>query len=277
MKTRITLLLSLFFGLATVQFKAQGYGEIRGLITDSDFQPVPFATIKIMQGAQMVGGTTTDENGKYKYKPLNPGQYEILIQEPGHKTQQVNNIKIVPNEATYVDVKVQVNTLKDVIVIADAIEFKQSGVDVSIFNPINLTGEELTRSAGFTNGGSLQEVLEIVSTDIIEDKNGEVHFRGSRGDANAYIVDGVRTLEPNRIPGVAIDNMTVFTGGVPAMYGDISSGVVIVNTKSYFSGIRDKNIRNSALREAEASKKAKKEAKEREEERKKEIEEEKKS
>jgi uncharacterized protein YqhQ len=44
------------------------------------------------------------------------------------------------------------------------------------------------------------------------------------------------------------------------MYGDVLGGVVIVTTKSYFSGIREKNMRNRRMDEK------RKEKKEREEE-----------
>lgn len=36
------------------------------------------------------------------------------------------------------------------------------------------------------------------------------------------------------IPGLAIGAMKVYTGGVPAKYGDVNGGVIVVETKSYF-------------------------------------------
>jgi hypothetical protein len=36
------------------------------------------------------------------------------------------------------------------------------------------------------------------------------------------------------IPGQAIGSLKVYTGGVPARYGDLSGGVIVVETKSYF-------------------------------------------
>jgi hypothetical protein len=253
---------------------SQAHGEIRGLITNTGYQPVPYATVKILQGNQLVGGTQTDEDGKYKYKPLIPGQYEMVILEPGHQTQQINKIKVVPNEATYVDVKLQINTLGDVTVTAKPIDYTRSGVDVSMFNQISMNAEELNRSAGY-NRGDVQGALEVMSTDSYSDKDGEVHFRGSRGNAAGFFIDGVRTQEATTIPGLAIENISVFPGGVPAMYGDVSSGVVIITTKSYFSGIRDKNIRMANMRERDEAEKAKANEKENEEKRLKEIEEEK--
>ncbi len=271
-KSAITLIV-----LIVIAFKTQaqsGYGEIRGIIKDKvDLQPIPFATIKITQGSFLVGGTTTDENGKYTYKPLTPGTYEMVVYEVGHKTQPINKIAVIPNEATYVDVKLSANTFIEVIVVAEPYDYTKSGVDKTMYTMISVDAKELLKNASF-NAGDIKGALASLKSDVIEDANGEVHVRGSRGDATAYFVDGVRTINSTTIPNLSIENLTFFSGGVPAMYGDLTSGAVIVTTKSYFSGIRDKNIRVAQMREKMEEDKAKQKAKLEEEKRKKEIEEE---
>jgi outer membrane receptor protein involved in Fe transport len=140
---------------------------------------------------------------------------------------------------------------------------------------VSVDAKELLKNASF-NAGDIKGALASLKSDVIEDANGEVHVRGSRGDATAYFVDGVRTINSTTIPNLSIENLTFFSGGVPAMYGDLTSGAVIVTTKSYFSGIRDKNVRVAQMREKIEDDKTKQKAKLDEEKRKKEIEEEKK-
>jgi len=137
----------------------------------------------------------------------------------------------------------------------------------------SLDATELMQMAGSTRG-DIKGVLTSLTSDAIE-TNGEIHFRGSRGGATGYYVDGVRTLDANTIPGLSIENLTVFSGGVPAMYGDVMGGVVIITTKSYFSGIREKNMRNNAYYEKITEKKRIEKAKQEEIDRLMEIEEEK--
>jgi outer membrane receptor protein involved in Fe transport len=36
-----------------------------------------------------------------------------------------------------------------------------------------------------------------------------------------------------RIPSSAIGSISVYTGGLPAKYGDTTGGVVVIETKSY--------------------------------------------
>lgn len=264
--------------LALISFKTQaqtGYGEIRGIIKDKeDLQPVPFANIKITQGSFLVGGTIADAEGKYKYKPLTPGTYDMVVYEAGHQTQPVNKIAVMPNEATYVDVKLALNTFSAVVVEAKAYDYSKSAVDPTMYTFVSVDAKILTKLAGF-NAGDIKGALVNLKSDVVEDQNGEIHVRGSRGDATAFYVDGVRTISSNIIPNLSIENLTFFSGGVPAMYGDLTSGAVIVTTKSYFSGLRDKNVRVAQVREKIQENKAKQKAKEDEEKRKKEIEEEK--
>ena len=73
-------ILLILLTLVMVQFvKAQAFGEIRGLIKDDELNPVIGAVVKITQGGYLIGGTTTDVNGKYVYKPLNAGEYEMIV------------------------------------------------------------------------------------------------------------------------------------------------------------------------------------------------------
>src|SRR4051812_43429744 len=87
----------LFSALFSLKAEAQSYGEIRGIIKNSSLEAVPYATIKILQGNMLVGGTQSNEEGRYSYKPLNPGSYEMVVMQPEYLTQPVNKIKIVSN------------------------------------------------------------------------------------------------------------------------------------------------------------------------------------
>lgn len=249
MKTIIKSILLILLTAVNFEINAQdAYGEIRGTITDNAGEAVPFAIIKILQGTQLMGGTTSDADGNYKYKPLRTGSYEMLVSDPGHQTQPINKINIIPNEATYVNVKLMQNMLGTITVVADPIDYSRSGVDLSMFILKSVDGEELRKNASFVSG-NIKSVLEGLSSEVVAGPNGDIHVRGSRDGATGFYIDGVKTLGENSIPGIAIENLTFFTGGVPAMYGDQTSGAVMIATKSYFSGIREKNIRMRAWEE----------------------------
>lgn len=266
-----TVLLGIALAFQCLFFKAQeSYGEIRGIIKNTSLEIVPYATIKIMQGPQLIGGTQSDDNGRYKYKPLPAGHYELIVMNMEYRTQHVADIRVVPNEATYVDVKMAPNTMETLTVTASIVTYTPPGVDKNMYSMVSLEYVDLKNLANYEQGNTASAVLGMTS-DVIESKDG-LHFRGARSNASSNFVDGVRTYGMTSVPGMAIDNITVYTGGVPACYGDVTSGVVIINTKSYFSGIREKNIRNAAFNTQRAEEKQARKNKEDEENRLKEIE-----
>ena len=63
---------------------------------------------------------------------------------------------------------------------------------------------------------------------------GELYFKGSRSDAVAYYVDGVKMPSLAAVAPHSIASYSVYTGGLPAKYGDVTGGVVAIETMSYF-------------------------------------------
>jgi hypothetical protein len=242
LKSRIT---AIFLLIVNFIHSQAGFGELRGTVKNNEQEPVPFATVKILQGNLLIGGTQSDAEGNYKYKPLSPGIYELIIIESGHRTIKLNGIEVAPDNATYVNPIMAINSMTEIIVVAKPVEidYTKSGVDNTMYIMTSITGKDLMQSAGFS-GGNITGVIATLASDVLETGDGELHFRGGRGNAMGYFVDGVKCLGPNTISGLAIENLTFFSGGVPAMYGDLTSGAVMVTTKSYFSGLREKNVRN---------------------------------
>jgi len=259
-KIKLMAVMALISTFAAAQ---EMYGELRGVLKNELKEMVSFATIKIMQDNHLIGGTQTDINGNYSYKPLIPGSYEVIVSEVGHKTKQISGVKVVPGDATKLNILLSSNTLTEVIVIGkiEKEDYTKSGCEQNVFSFESWDAEELNQNGAYVHGDLMSAIPAMVS-DVVETGNGELHFRGGRSDSNGFYVDGIRVLDLNSMPSQSIENITVFTGGVPAMYGDVTSGVVLVTTKGYFSGIRDKNIRNhkayeKRLEKREAQKMAK--------------------
>ena len=63
------------------------------------------------------------------------------------------------------------------------------------------------------------------------DEEGGLNVRGGRGDAVVYYVDGIRITGSPNIPINSVEQIDIITGGVPARYGDATSGVINVTTK----------------------------------------------
>lgn len=265
LKNQLAIVLMLFTGLTT---RAQT-GAIKGQILNNDNEPVIGATIRITSGGILIGGSFTDENGKYTYKPINAGSYEIIVQSPEIQTKRMNKVEVNPDKTTYVDMKVSVYELDGVIVEA---EYEKPLVDKNFVDMKSLNADAFLHMA--VDRGDIKAAIVNIASDVTMDENGDLHVRGGRGDATAFIVDGVRSPGITGVAALSVENVSIITGGIPAQYGDATSGFIVVTTKDYFSGIRSKHMRENYVNEKYARIKREKNAKLEEEKRKKEIEEE---
>lgn len=250
-----------------VALEAQN-GAIKGQVKNDDHLPVFGATIKLLQGGSLIGGAVTDEDGKYTIKPLNAGDYELFVSSTETQTKHVTGVRVSGEKTTYVDVAVSTNTLD----IVDVIAYKAATIEKTYMNIKEISAEDFTHMA-IPRGDVGQAVLAVTS-EAVEDSNGDTHFRGSRGEASAYYVDGVRSPGITGVAALSVENVSVITGGIPAQYGDMTSGVVIVTTKDYFGGIQSARMRNSYITEHKERMQREKNAVAEEKKRKKEIEEE---
>jgi hypothetical protein len=109
-----------------------------------------------------------------------------------------------------------------------------------------VTAEDLEHSPSRFD---IKGMVTGASSEVRMTDDGELVFRGARKGDMIYVLDGVKSSEISRVPGVAIARMQIYTGGLPAKYGDTLGGAIVVETKSYFdlyNAWRSEQIRNGA-------------------------------
>ena len=262
-------LAAILIGISSLSALAQGStGTLKGQILNNDHEPVIGATIKILQGGSLVGGTSTDADGMYTYKPLNAGSYDVLIQSAETQTKKITNVKVSGERTTYLDESVAPNTF-DVI---NIVEYKKPLIDKNFMDIKEISGEDLIHSA--YDRSDLGSVVVNMTSEATRDENGDFHVRGGRGDATAFIIDGVKSPNISGVPSLAVENLAIITGGIPAQYGDNTSGVIVITTKDYFSMMQGQRMRHNYIIENKERVKREKEAIQQQKLRKKEIDEE---
>lgn len=244
MKNNLKQLLgALSFVLASSLLMAQNTtGEIKGLITDDQHNPAIGAEIKALQGGVIITNAIADIDGKYSLKPLQPGQYEVLVSYTGYKVNRYTKVTVEVEESSYLDSEMEFNTLIGFEVVANK-PWEKSIVDISYVTMHKLSMEQINQMA--VSKGDVKGMIANISSDIIVTDNGELFSRGSRAGSSKYYVDGDVLPFGTEVSGMAIQNLSVITGGIPAQYGDGTGAVIVINTRDYFSGIAEKNIRNS--------------------------------
>lgn len=269
MKSLKQNLAAILIGISSFSAVAQSSsGTLKGQILNSDHEPVIGATIKILQGGSLIGGTSTDADGMYTYKPLNAGSYDVLIQSAETQTKKVTNVKVSGERTTYLDESVAPNTL-DII---DVVDYRKPLIDKNFMDIKEISGEDLVRTA--YDKSDLGSAVINLTSEATRDENGDFHVRGGRGDATAFIIDGVKSPYISGVPSLAVENLAIITGGIPAQYGDNTSGVIVITTKDYFSMMQSQRMRHNYIIENKERVKREKEAIQQQKIRKKEIDEE---
>lgn len=210
----------------------QSMGEIHGRVMDAATgESIPMANIVIKIGDAIAYGTSSDLQGYFRLKPVSVGTHIVTISCVGYGSLELLDVLVDADKITYLrDIRlIYGETLKPFTVF-----WKKDLVDVDDPSKKTMDMIIVNKIPGASNFTGL---LSAISSDIYtsEDQK-EIHFRGSRANDAVYIVDGVVMINPGAmIPTRGIGNMTVYSGGVPARYGDFTGGVIIVESEGYFS------------------------------------------
>jgi hypothetical protein len=87
---------------------------------------------------------------------------------------------------------------------------------------------------------SVKGMVTSMTSEVRQSEDGELMFKGARKGDMLYILDGMKAREMGQLPSCAIGNISVYTGGLPAKYGDTLGGVIVLETKSYFDLLRER-------------------------------------
>ncbi len=200
-------------------------GTLQGTIVDiMTGEPIPFANVVAEKNGNQIGGATTDFDGNYTIKPLEPGNYTVKATYVGYGTVEITGVIVSANKITPQNIKLQ-----EGIAIGEVkvIEYKKPLLDKD-----NLSGE--TKTAEEIVALPTRNVASIASTTAgiyQRDEGDAVNMRGSRSDATEYYIDGIKVRGAIGVPSSGIEQITVVTGGVPAKYGDATGGIISVTTK----------------------------------------------
>ena len=176
---------------------------------------------------------TTDAAGRYVFNNLPPNPYHLSFTAQGFQTLERD-----------VDVRTGVPITMDLsLALAGAsssVEVVGHNEDLLERSPTAHTDVDQTLIAKLpieSSAGGLNQVVTLASPGVVADSNGFFHPVGDHAQTqfsidNQPITDQQSRLYSNQISQDAVQSMEVITGVAPAEYGDKSSLVVHIVTKS---------------------------------------------
>ena len=220
--------LLLTFGLifATSVIMIAQDGALKGKVLDKDTkEPIPFANIILENRGSQVGGATSDFDGNYTIKPIPPGKYDLKATFVGFKTVLIQGIIIGGDQIRFYDV--ELTSSAETLDVVEIIDYKVPLISKDeTASGATITAEEISKMPNRNANAVATTVGGVFSED---GERGSV--RGARSDATAMFIDGIRVMGNSSVPQSAIEQVDVILGGVPARYGDVTSGIINVTTK----------------------------------------------
>ena len=214
--------------LSSGQLFAQvALGEVIGEIVDENNQGVYGAHVFIDDNGARYQAKT-DVDGRFRISAIPAGKYLLYIRQANDTMPEI-----------------QVNVPMDGFDNIGVVSFIWTKIMDPLYCPAprglrliggnlpvkSIDSEHIGESAVRTD---LNKLITSISTDVRQTDAGELVFRGARKGDMIYIIDGVKTRDTGPIPSVSINRIQLYTGGLPAKYGDTLGGVVVIESTSYF-------------------------------------------
>ena len=244
---------------------AQTTGSIEGTVTDPSGAPVPNAAVKITQRQTGVATTSkTNATGYYLAENLDPGSYDITVNQPGFKSSLVQNVLLDIAKRVRQDVSLTIGNVSDSVTVqADAVQVETSNGTVSSvitrdqISTAVLNGRHYARLAMLLPGAVYQSSADELSGAGLNATGSPVSINGLNALSSGWFVDGAYDVNlgngnaNSHVPVIdAIEEVQVQTSNYSAKYGSTGGAVINAVTRSGtkdFHGSAYEYFRNNAM------------------------------
>src|SRR4051812_27463619 len=211
-----------------------GAGTVQGTVKDPTGGVMQAVQVRISNPVNGFSRTaSTDAAGRYVFSNLPPNPYHITVDAQGFQTLE-RDFDVRSGVPITVDLTLALAGA------TTAVEVVGHAGDLLERDPTAHTDIDQTLIAKLpleTSSSGLNQIVTMASPGVVSDSNGFFHPVGDHAQTqfsidNQPITDQQSRLYSNQISQDAVQSMEVITGVAPAEYGDKSSLVVHIVTKS---------------------------------------------
>src|SRR5438477_755800 len=214
--------------------QSRNYTSLQGTVLDQTGAVVPDATVEIRNPVSHFERTTTsDSSGAFTIPniPFNPYHMTVIRSGFAAYTQDVELRSPVP-----VNLKVQLQLAEA----AETVTVESNGADLietqSTFHT-DVDRSLIEKLPLESASSSVSSLITLSTPGVSADSNGQFHGLGDHAE-NSFSLDGQPITDQqskvfsNQIPLESIQSMEVISGAPPAEFGDKTSVVIQVTTRS---------------------------------------------
>jgi hypothetical protein len=225
--------LALAFGVS-LRAQSGNFGSVQGVVSDPSGAAVAGASVEIqnpVSGYDRTATSGSDGHFAFSNVPLNP--YHMTVTAAGFQSyvQDVDVRSAVPVSA---NVALKIGTASTTVTVStdagDLVEndpVTHTDVDRDLFDKLPLESQS----------SSVSSLVTLATPGIAADSNGLFHGLGDHA-SNSFSIDGQPISDQqskvfsNQIPEDSIQSLEVIEGAPPAQYGDKTSVIIAVTTRS---------------------------------------------
>jgi hypothetical protein len=228
----LTVQLALFAVNTHGSAQSMNSGSIRGTVSDPSGAAIPGAAVSIQNRvSQYEREAVTDGAGSFQFVNVPQNSYHMTASAKGFGAA-VQDVEVRSGVPAAVSVKLSVAGAAETVTVTseDLVEndsTMHTDVDRKMFDRIPLESQS----------SSVSSLVTLAAPGVAADSNGLFHGMGDHGE-NSFSVDGQPITDQqskvfsNQIPASSIQSMQVIDGAPPAEYGDKTSLVIQVTTRS---------------------------------------------
>jgi len=225
---------------------SQNNGQtIRGTVIEAfTGSPVAGATVVVVASNPLIG-TTTDLNGEFEIRNIQPGRWSFTASLLGYKSQSFFNLMVISGKETTLNFKLEekVTALNDIVVKANNSKVKPIN-EMALISTRSFSVEETERFAG-SLGDPARMVSNFAGVVVGNDARNDIVIRGNSPSGLLWRIEGVDVPNPNHFGSQGstggpvsmlnnnlLANSDFMTGAFTAEYGNALSGVFDLNLRS---------------------------------------------
>jgi len=229
------LLIVLIAGFASyAQTTGGNSGTIRGLVLDPSGAAIKGATAEIRNPVSHYSRLTqTDGQGKFEFGNLPFNNYHLTVTAPAFQAYEhdFDVRSAVPVDST---INLQILSSNTAMTVTSG---TQDLIELDPVTHTDLDRELFSKLPLESQSSSLSSLITLATPGVAADSNGLFHGLGDHAE-NSFSVDGQPITDQqskvfsNQIPTDSVQSMEVIEGAPPAEFGDKTSLVIVVTTRS---------------------------------------------
>ena len=210
-----------------------GAGTVQGTVKDPTGGVMQAVEVRISNAVSGFSRTTTtDAGGRYVFSNLAPNPYHISVGAQGFQPLE-RDVDVRTGVPITVDLTLALAGATSTVEVVGHVE------DLLERDPTAHTDidQSLMAKLPLETSSGLNQIVTLASPGVVSDSNGFFHPIGDHAQTqfsidNQPVTDQQSRIYSNQISPDAVQSMEVITGVAPAEYGDKSSLIVHIVTKS---------------------------------------------